>query len=303
MLALFEAIRRIARAPGPVLITGESGTGKELVARALHAESERAERPVRGHQLRGHSHGAAGVGTVRSCRRRLQRCHRCAQGPVRRGPRRQPAAGRDRRDAARHAGQAAAPAPGRAGAPGGRQPGGGGGRADSGRHQPGPGPHDPRTAVFARTSSTAWRPSTSPCRPCGSAARTWSVWPCSSSSGPPPPGPGHPRHHPGGPAPPASLRLSRQRARTVEHPGAGGDLLPGGRNRGGGSAGAGARRPRPPPRRGEPLWGDPRPCPPWPRWRIATSATCWSGWAETSARPQRCWASAGAPCIGDSGRT
>jgi two-component system, NtrC family, response regulator AtoC len=45
MLALFEAIRRIARAPGPVLITGESGTGKELVARALHAESERAERP------------------------------------------------------------------------------------------------------------------------------------------------------------------------------------------------------------------------------------------------------------------
>lgn len=45
MLALFEAIRRIARAPGPVLITGESGTGKELVARALHAESERADGP------------------------------------------------------------------------------------------------------------------------------------------------------------------------------------------------------------------------------------------------------------------
>ncbi|WP_018953413.1 sigma-54-dependent transcriptional regulator [Thioalkalivibrio sulfidiphilus] len=45
MLELFEAIRRIARAPGPVLITGESGTGKELVARAVHAESERAEGP------------------------------------------------------------------------------------------------------------------------------------------------------------------------------------------------------------------------------------------------------------------
>ncbi|HSP01448.1 MAG TPA: sigma-54 dependent transcriptional regulator, partial [Thioalkalivibrio sp.] len=45
MLALFESIRRIARAPGPVLVTGESGTGKELVARALHAESERAEGP------------------------------------------------------------------------------------------------------------------------------------------------------------------------------------------------------------------------------------------------------------------
>jgi DNA-binding NtrC family response regulator len=45
MLALFDAIRRIACAPGPVLITGESGTGKELVARALHAESERADGP------------------------------------------------------------------------------------------------------------------------------------------------------------------------------------------------------------------------------------------------------------------
>lgn len=45
MLTLFEAIRRIARAPGPVLVTGESGTGKELVARALHAESERARGP------------------------------------------------------------------------------------------------------------------------------------------------------------------------------------------------------------------------------------------------------------------
>lgn len=45
MLALFDAIRRIARAPGPVLITGESGTGKELVARALHVESERADGP------------------------------------------------------------------------------------------------------------------------------------------------------------------------------------------------------------------------------------------------------------------
>ncbi len=35
----------VARAQGPVLINGESGTGKELVARALHAESDRAEGP------------------------------------------------------------------------------------------------------------------------------------------------------------------------------------------------------------------------------------------------------------------
>src|SRR5690606_2144194 len=33
---------RVARYPSPVLITGESGTGKELVARLIHAQSDRA---------------------------------------------------------------------------------------------------------------------------------------------------------------------------------------------------------------------------------------------------------------------
>lgn len=42
---LFDQIRVVARAQGPVLINGESGTGKELVAKALHAESERADGP------------------------------------------------------------------------------------------------------------------------------------------------------------------------------------------------------------------------------------------------------------------
>lgn len=45
MRQLFEQVRVIARAQGPVLINGESGTGKELVARALHAESSRSEGP------------------------------------------------------------------------------------------------------------------------------------------------------------------------------------------------------------------------------------------------------------------
>lgn len=45
MRTLFDQIRVVARAQGPVLIHGESGTGKELVARAVHAESERAEGP------------------------------------------------------------------------------------------------------------------------------------------------------------------------------------------------------------------------------------------------------------------
>jgi len=45
MRTLFDQIRVVARAQGPVLVTGESGTGKELVARAIHAESERADGP------------------------------------------------------------------------------------------------------------------------------------------------------------------------------------------------------------------------------------------------------------------
>ncbi|SEQ29962.1 DNA-binding transcriptional response regulator, NtrC family, contains REC, AAA-type ATPase, and a Fis-type DNA-binding domains [Ectothiorhodospira magna] len=45
MQALYDQVRRLARASGPVLVTGESGTGKELVARAIHRESDRADGP------------------------------------------------------------------------------------------------------------------------------------------------------------------------------------------------------------------------------------------------------------------
>lgn len=46
MQRLYEQIRRIARAAGPVLICGESGVGKELITRALHEESDRAQGPL-----------------------------------------------------------------------------------------------------------------------------------------------------------------------------------------------------------------------------------------------------------------
>ncbi|MDA8519338.1 sigma-54-dependent transcriptional regulator [Acidovorax sp. NCPPB 4044] len=41
-----QRIAKVARSMAPVLIRGESGTGKELVARALHACSQRAEGPL-----------------------------------------------------------------------------------------------------------------------------------------------------------------------------------------------------------------------------------------------------------------
>jgi two-component system response regulator PilR (NtrC family) len=45
MLAVFKLIQTIARTTSTILITGESGTGKELVARAIHFNSLRRDRP------------------------------------------------------------------------------------------------------------------------------------------------------------------------------------------------------------------------------------------------------------------
>jgi two-component system nitrogen regulation response regulator NtrX len=43
--AVIDKIERVAKTPARVLVTGENGTGKELVARAIHAQSTRAEGP------------------------------------------------------------------------------------------------------------------------------------------------------------------------------------------------------------------------------------------------------------------
>ena len=45
MREVFAQIDRIAPSPSTVLIRGESGTGKELVARCLHANSDRRDKP------------------------------------------------------------------------------------------------------------------------------------------------------------------------------------------------------------------------------------------------------------------
>ena len=45
MHAIFKVIEQVADTPSTVLITGESGTGKELVAKALHEQSSRKDKP------------------------------------------------------------------------------------------------------------------------------------------------------------------------------------------------------------------------------------------------------------------
>ena len=45
MLEVFRMVETIAKTPSTVLITGESGTGKDLVARAIHYNSLRRDRP------------------------------------------------------------------------------------------------------------------------------------------------------------------------------------------------------------------------------------------------------------------
>ena len=45
MLHIFDMIRQVAKTRTSVLITGESGTGKELIAKAIHEQSDRNDKP------------------------------------------------------------------------------------------------------------------------------------------------------------------------------------------------------------------------------------------------------------------
>jgi DNA-binding NtrC family response regulator len=48
MLKVFDLVKRVAATRSTILLTGHSGTGKELIARAIHRESDRREKPFVG---------------------------------------------------------------------------------------------------------------------------------------------------------------------------------------------------------------------------------------------------------------
>ena len=45
MMQIYNMIRQVAETTSNILVTGESGTGKELIARAIHEQSDRSEKP------------------------------------------------------------------------------------------------------------------------------------------------------------------------------------------------------------------------------------------------------------------
>ncbi len=59
MLRVFDLVAQVAPSRSTVLIQGESGTGKELIAKAIHANSPRRDKPFVPDQYGRHAVGAA----------------------------------------------------------------------------------------------------------------------------------------------------------------------------------------------------------------------------------------------------
>ena len=74
MTELMNFVRKVAASEATtILIQGESGTGKDLIAKAIHYESSRQEKPFRRHQLLRHSRNPNGSRAVWPRKRRVHR--------------------------------------------------------------------------------------------------------------------------------------------------------------------------------------------------------------------------------------
>ena len=168
--SVYAILERVADTPTTVLVTGESGTGKELVARALHENSSRRDRPfikvncaaipkdlieseLFGYE-RGAFTGAVGV----------------EAGPLRARLGRHALPRRDRRDPDRDAGEAPARPAGERVRARRRHQDDPRRRAPRRRHQPRSEAGDRRRRRSARISSTASTSCRSRCRRCASGA-------------------------------------------------------------------------------------------------------------------------------------
>ena len=73
MQTVLDLVLRVAPTDATVLIQGESGTGKEVIAKVIHHTSPRADKVLRGRQLRRIAGAVARVGDLRTRQGRLHR--------------------------------------------------------------------------------------------------------------------------------------------------------------------------------------------------------------------------------------
>ena len=105
---IVDLVQKVAKLSATVLVLGESGTGKELLARLIHRESGNSRRTVHRRQPGRDSPRARREHAVRPRARIVHRRTEAAARQVRAGVGRHPVSRRDRRPAARAAGEAAA---------------------------------------------------------------------------------------------------------------------------------------------------------------------------------------------------